>query len=139
MGLEHKPVRFFWTELYLKKTKVNPALHRFVVQLKKQGYKLGVISNTAGSHVRDNRNGKRLAHFDNFVYSNEVGVTKPNKKLYDLILKKMKVKASECVFIDDVAAYLVPAQKMGMHTVHFQNARHAISKVKQILKTETFK
>ncbi|KAL9121050.1 MAG: hypothetical protein Q9187_002394 [Circinaria calcarea] len=65
--------------------------------------------------------------FSVFVASAEVGLRKPDPKIYELALQKLDefdrqkggsgVKAGDVVFLDDIGQNLKPAQELGMQTV----------------------
>jgi len=66
-------------------------------------------------------------HFDVFIASAEVGMRKPDKRIYELALKKLDefdrgrggegVKAEEVLFLDDIGENLKTAREMGIRTV----------------------
>ena len=59
--------------------------------------------------------------FDDMVISAEVGVMKPDERIFHLALERMGVNAGESVFVDDFEHNLDGAQRIGMHTVHFRS------------------
>lgn len=62
-----------------------------------------------------------LKLFDGGVFSHEVGVRKPNPKIYEFVLNKAGVNAAEAIFIDDKETALVPAKEMGIKAILFEN------------------
>lgn len=69
--------------------------------------------------------------FDKIVYSYEVGVSKPNKDIFLSLLKKLKVKPEQCLYIDDYIKNIDAAKELGMETIQFISARDL---KKQLLK-----
>ena len=59
--------------------------------------------------------------FDILVFSCKEGVRKPEKKIFELTLKKLGVHAPEAVFIDDKKENVKSAEKIGLKTVLFKN------------------
>ena len=67
------------------------------------------------------------AHFDVFIASAEVGMRKPDKKIYELALKKLDevnrqqggngLEAEDVIFLDDIGENLKTAKEMGMQTI----------------------
>ena len=45
------------------------------------------------------------------------GTRKPEPAIYERLLERLRVKAEEAVFLDDIGANLKPAREMGMHTI----------------------
>ena len=55
------------------------------------------------------------------VFKHDTGINKPHKSLYNLIFKKLKVKADECVMVGDKPyADLRLAKQLGLETVWFR-------------------
>jgi HAD superfamily hydrolase (TIGR01509 family) len=59
--------------------------------------------------------------FDATVFSCEEGTAKPERRIYEIALERLEVKPLETVFIDDRADFIEGAQKVGMHTIRFEN------------------
>lgn len=97
---------------------------KIIETLKENGYKLGLLSVHAREWI-DYCEKEFDYHklFDAIVYSFEVGVSKPDKKAYKIILKRLKAKPEECVFIDDNLKNLKTAKQLGIETIRFQNAQ----------------
>ena len=60
-----------------------------------------------------------LSLFKDGVFSHEVGVRKPNPKIYEFALQKSHAEVHEVVFIDDKQMMLDPAKEMGIKTILF--------------------
>jgi len=93
-----------------------------IERLREKGYKLGLLS----VHTREwiDYCGQKFDYhrlFDSTLYSFEVAASKPDKKVYALILKKLKSKPDECIFIDDNLKNLIPARELGITTIRFKN------------------
>jgi len=59
--------------------------------------------------------------FNAFIVSGEVKLLKPDPAIYHLTLKRINLKAEECIFIDDSLPNVEAAQKLGFYTVHYQS------------------
>lgn len=55
-----------------------------------------------------------LGKFRDGIFSYNVNLRKPDKRIYELVLDKTSHPAEECVFIDDKEIYLTPARKMAL-------------------------
>lgn len=96
----------------------------FFEQLAKR-YKLGLLSNTDPIHVAHlEKTYDFFRCFPNEVrtYSCSVGASKPSAVIYAHALKSCKAKAEETVYIDDIAAYVEAARKLGMSGIQFRSA-----------------
>lgn len=56
--------------------------------------------------------------FDAVVLSEVEGVRKPSPLIYERALEKLDLTGPECVFVDDHAENLPPAEALGVRTVH---------------------
>lgn len=84
----------------------------------KKGYKLGIIANQKkGLDIRLEKFGI-LKYFDIVIASEEVGVSKPDIKIFNIALSKIKCLPQECVMIGDrLDNDIVPAKQIGMRTI----------------------
>jgi HAD superfamily hydrolase (TIGR01509 family) len=95
-------------------------------------YKTGLISN-AWPDLRNamENEWEIVSAFDDLVISAEIGITKPDPRIYQLALTRLDVAAEEAVFIDDFERNVEGARAVGLHGIHFQNPHQ----VKQDLRT----
>ncbi|MHB8499410.1 MAG: HAD family hydrolase [Candidatus Acidiferrales bacterium] len=85
-------------------------------------YRLALLSNTDPIHVRHME--ANYTFFDFFpvrIYSCAVGASKPNPLIYREVLRALKVRADEALYIDDIAAYVEAAQRLGLGGIQFQS------------------
>lgn len=99
----------------------------------KPKHKTGLISN-AWSGLRDYIVREKFDDaFHHMVISAEVGVTKPDPKIYHIALEQLEVKAKEAVFVDDVLENIEACEKAGMKGIHFKDSPSAIEQIKSML------
>jgi putative hydrolase of the HAD superfamily len=85
-------------------------------------YKVGLLSNAWGDlrQVLDTR--IPIGHlFDDLVISAEVGLGKPDPRIYHLAVERLGVQPNEAVFVDDVLANVEAASAIGLNAIHYQN------------------
>jgi putative hydrolase of the HAD superfamily len=93
-----------------------------------------LISNAWPEIRHDIENEWRIADaFNDLVISAEVGLAKPDPRIYHLALKGLGVRASQAIFVDDFIENLEAAAALGMHTVHFKNRAQAQQQVETLL------
>ncbi|MBI3366747.1 HAD family phosphatase [Candidatus Roizmanbacteria bacterium] len=95
---------------------------QIIQELKHRDYKLGLLSVHAKEWVEycEEKYGYHKL-FDSILYSFEVAMSKPNIKIYELILSKLEINPSECVFIDDKIRNIKAAGQLGIKTIQFKN------------------
>lgn len=90
--------------------------------LKTQGFKLAILSNNIKDIIPsfiEKANAKDL--FDKIVVSCDVGIKKPQKEIYEHLLKELNSNPQECLFVDNKEKNLYPAQKLQIQTLLFSN------------------
>ena len=97
-------------------------------------YKTGILSN-AWSDGRQIIAGKFALGdaVDDLVVSAEVGVAKPDPRIYELATTRLGVRPDETIFVDDFVRNIDGARKFGMQAVHFRNREQAIADVRALL------
>jgi len=87
-------------------------------------YRLVLLSNTNHIHMdfirkyMETEFGKDILceNFHACYYSQEIGLRKPHKEIYELVLLQQRIKASESLFLDDKPENLGQAEKLGIKT-----------------------
>ena len=74
------------------------------------------------------------SYFNHIFESSNLAMRKPEKKIYNYVLKNLGVKAEEILFIDDLGINLKPARLLGFHTYKFIDTKTTIDFVKNLLK-----
>ncbi|MBQ8448415.1 MAG: HAD family phosphatase [Clostridia bacterium] len=74
-----------------------------------------------------------LLLFDGLVISGEIGMVKPNAEIYEYLLNTYKLKAEECIFIDDRLDNIEAGEKLGIKGYLFDGDAE---KLRGYLKTE---
>jgi putative hydrolase of the HAD superfamily len=62
-----------------------------------------------------------LSVFDEFIVSYQVGVMKPDPRIYQEALRRSGLPAGACLFVDDRPANVEGAARLGIHTVQFES------------------
>lgn len=94
-------------------------------ELHKNKIRLALLSNIIPPFARINyRLGKykklKKLGFEAIVLSCKVGFRKPDPKIYKIVLKKLKLPANKCLFIDDKSENVRAARKLGMKGIRFK-------------------
>lgn len=70
--------------------------------------------------------------FADIVVSGQVGMLKPEPGIYELLLQRNGLRASDCLFIDDSPANVAGAQAVGMQALHFTGADDLAADLRQL-------
>lgn len=94
-----------------------PEVIKVLEKLRKDGYKLALLSNTENllTEVLEDKL-KLRSYFDLVVMSYETGAIKPDKKCFEYVLKKMKTNSSEALMVgDSLRSDIIGSKNVGMH------------------------
>ena len=96
-------------------------------------YPLVLLSDTNEIHfgfVR--RRVESLRLFDHLVLSYEVGVMKPDPRMYEEVVRRARVPAQACLFMDDRLANVEGAKRLGMHAFQFESVGQCLVRMKEL-------
>ncbi|MDO8628788.1 MAG: HAD family phosphatase [Nanoarchaeota archaeon] len=134
--MKHMGIRCSLKEILRHRYAVSkkiPGMLRLVIKLSKH-YELFMLNNEYREFMDFLI--KKYSMYDQYfkkrVTSFEVGVRKPDVKIFRLFVKKFSLKPHECVFIDDREDNVSSAKSIGMKAVHFQNFEQCVRELRQL-------
>jgi len=96
---------------------VYPGAEELINDLRKQ-VRIGVLSNTNPLHINIiNRDTNMLELFDDRFYSYEMGLMKPDRRVYEKALSRIGVPADRIVFFDDNRTNIEAATAVGLQSI----------------------
>jgi len=101
----------------------EPILSNELFEKLSKNYRLALLSNTDPIHVAYMES--RYDFFPYFpvrIYSCVLGAAKPSPLIYKEALRACRVRAEETVYVDDIAAYVEAAQRLGIRGIQFQSS-----------------
>ena len=103
-------------------THINQRMLRFIEESRDRLYKLAIISNMTRDTLAFMKiHFQWLELFDELIFSCEVGVNKPDPRIYEDCLHRLEIAPQECLFVDDSAANVTGARQAGMHAIRFRS------------------
>ena len=90
-----------------------------IIAYLKPKYRLAILSNGNAISQRRKLNATNILHdFEFSLVSGEVGIHKPDLRIYDYVVKKLNLEPSECVYIGDNYAFDIEASnKAGLKAI----------------------
>ena len=76
-----------------------PEVEETLQLLKEKNYKLSILSNGTPSLLNELVSSNNLKVFDDIFSAEEVGIFKPDSKVYDIPIKKYKIEKNEVAFL----------------------------------------
>ena len=134
LDVSPKKLENMWVKIIKKSFKFNRKLFTYALKLKKEGYKIAILSDQFYISKKALADKKFIKYFSPVIISCDVGYRKPERMIYEITYKKLKLKPSEIIFIDNRDYNLKTAKKLGMNVVLFKNNKDTISKIDKIIK-----
>jgi epoxide hydrolase-like predicted phosphatase len=106
---------------YMTRNKSNKLLFDLIRTDLKPKYKIGLLSNAGDNWLKELFDQEDIELFDDIVLSYELGVIKPDPKIYEIAASRLKVEPNECIFIDDNQRHCSGGAAAGMKTICYQN------------------
>ncbi len=101
-----------------------------VKDLRKNGYKVYLLSNYSKSHFTQCKEFfKFLPHVDGGVISYELNYVKPEPQIYEALISKYNINPSQAVFLDDLQENLEGAKPFGFYTIQVRSYEEMIQEL----------
>jgi glucose-1-phosphatase len=128
------PTRDHLRRDYFSRDQIDSTLMGFIRGLRGH-VRVGMITNAWPDVRRYLENEVKIADaFDPLIVSAEVGLAKPDPRIYQLALERLGVQPAETVFVDDFEDNVAGARWVGMQAVHFTSTPQAIAAVRALLR-----
>lgn len=92
----------------------------FCDRIKEKGYKIFILSNASDLFYDYFPKFLPLDHFDGVFVSSDYLMLKPDVGIYEKFLDVYKLRADECLFVDDTVANVEGARLAGMSAMQFK-------------------
>lgn len=142
---DHKLAKAFgvddidWMDYYLEAVEPIPAMHE-LVRWAAENYRVGLLSNIMPGLIDALRARELLPDvtYDAIVDSSQVGVIKPEAKIYEIATKEAHCPATDILLVDDSRTNLMAAEKSGWHVLWFDDYRpdESVARVRSALEPE---
>jgi len=106
-----------WNDIFSENQKVSEVVRRL-----KEKYLVAIISNTNRLHFDfAYREFPIVQEVGHFILSYQVGVRKPDPKIYQIALERFHVTSQRTVYVDDLEPFVNTARTLGLHGIHFKD------------------
>lgn len=117
-----------WYRPLADQAQIEQDAHKTLEHLKDAGLKLAIVSNTfvAGKSLdRHLQNLGLIEFFPIRIYSCDIGVRKPNIRLFKTALERLNIPAQKAIFVgDSYSADIKGARKAGLYAIYKANTPH---------------
>jgi putative hydrolase of the HAD superfamily len=134
LGLDESRVTAFMADLWTEYLGTpNVELVEYFRALRPR-YRTALLSNSfVGAREKERELYDFEALTDLIIYSHEVGISKPDRRIYELTCERLGVRPDGTVFLDDTEAAVEGAREAGMRAVLFRDNAQAIAEIEALL------
>lgn len=117
-----------WADIFWEQSEII----RLATSLQ-QHYVIGLLSNVGEIHWN-----WLVSKFPFFGQANilllsfQVGHLKPSTEIYQEAIRQSHSQPQQCVYIDDIAAYVNASRQFGIHGIHYRSPEQLQSELKQL-------
>jgi FMN phosphatase YigB (HAD superfamily) len=132
-SLGHMQAKEFWRRVgvspeledeHLSRFRLSAGMHDLLQLALKRFERLVCLSNDLSEWSRKLRQRFGLEpYFEKWYISGDLGVRKPDSKIYQRMVSDLAIQPGQIVFVDDRTKNLDPAAKLGIQTVHYNSSR----------------
>lgn len=104
-----------------------------VADARRRGIRTAILSNDPGGPGARRLRDLAGSFVDEVVLSGDVGIAKPDRRIYELTAARLGLAPFDCVFVDDLAGNVRAAAAAGMVGVHHVDAVVAVEEIAILL------
>jgi putative hydrolase of the HAD superfamily len=112
-------------------TVLEEGMHELMRSLHRAGVRTALLSNSWGSDSYPRELFGDM--FDAVVISAEVGMRKPEERIFRLAARLLGLRPEECVFIDDIEANVLAARAIGLTGIHHRESGLTARQLSELL------
>lgn len=120
----HRPpekIRRAHTEAFVALSLLNRPVVDVALLLRKRGYVTAALSNAMAMDFRSTARTGAYAPFSPLVLSYRVKCSKPDPRIYRIMLDRLGLAPHRCVFIDDFPKNVTAARHLGLHAILYRS------------------
>ncbi|HCT80528.1 MAG TPA: hypothetical protein DGG94_18865 [Micromonosporaceae bacterium] len=115
---------------------LNVELYNYFRALR-PSYRTAILSNSfVGAREREQEAYGLSDSCDLIIYSHEVGMSKPDPRIYELTCERLGVRPHEMIFVDDAEANIVAARSLDIYGVQFRTNEQVIADTRALTDAE---
>ncbi len=118
-------------EIYNNSIYVKKEALKLIDNLRKK-YKIILLANDSDDdYMIKTKKLKLNKVFDKLYCSSQLGISKPDKEIFEYVLKDQKVNPSEALFIDNQEDNIKTAESLGINSILFTNYTETVTHIKK--------
>jgi len=135
MGMSQTQVSEFMADVWKEYLgTLNVELAEYFRSLRPR-YQTAIISNSfVGAREKEAERHQFDTICDFIIYSHEVGLSKPDPRIFTLACERLGLQPNEVVFVDDHEDVMVSARELGIHCIEHKTNAQTIAEIEACIK-----
>ncbi len=138
LGINESEVQAFMDDIWEEYVGIpNTELIDYCRELR-ANYRVAILSNSfVGAREREEARYQFSQLSEFIIYSHEVGMMKPDPRIYALTCERLELSPQEVIFIDDVQKNIDSACEFGIHGIVFENNQQVVLDIESIIQANS--
>lgn len=121
-------VRNEWVNL----VKINPEVVDLIISLKIK-YKIYLLSNGSSSFIKNILITNHIESiFTDTIISSDISIRKPNREIFEYLIRRSDYLPNEMIFIDDRAENIKAARMLSLEAIKFRSNTQLLAKLHEL-------
>lgn len=123
-------------DLFWQGDRIDQSLVKFLEDCRPQ-FQTALLTNAwkgARKTLKENYDISEDQTVDHLLISSEIGIAKPDPRIYALLAESLDCQFNEILFVDDFIENIFAAKEMGINTIHFKVGIDLINVIKSRVK-----
>jgi HAD superfamily hydrolase (TIGR01509 family) len=130
-----KAVVFDYNAVINRRARIQPEILDLAKELRRSNIRTAILSNLLQPLAWFIKKRGKLRDFSPIIFTHEIGVAKPDPKSYEFVIKKLGLRAEECLFVDNRLDNIAGAEAVGMPVLLARNTAQTVDSIRQLIKT----
>ena len=126
-------------ELYRAATLTTDQRVHLLIERLKRDYTVACLTNTEAEVAQLNRQRGYFQLFHKAYLSTEIGLHKPDPRVFEYVLRDLRCGPAAAVFVDDRIENVQGARRVGLHAIHYEGFDAFPSALDQVLGTRDYR
>ena len=109
----------YFREIFQEKAKINQSLLSTVEKIRNKGTQVGLLSNLENVTHSILSEWQILDGFEYQFFSHKIGFAKPDRRIFEYVIKNVPLKKEQLFFIDDKLANIETARSVGIQGIQY--------------------
>lgn len=116
-GQSKSEIKSEWSEI----SGLNLPLLEEIRKLKEENFHISILSNASATYINRVFSESKipLSLFDKIIISSNIGLAKPDPKIFEYALRELGATPDECIFVDDREKNVLAAKSLGIDSIQY--------------------